>query len=167
MPTHPPSNRRRYEQSSLRALAAYGFSRHRSTLGSWSHLGLLERRRVGAGMLRWLAGAPTISTGGERGEVEDRHHQCPLCDCERGLNGAHLLQCPNLPAGLVAARDQLRAGEPVADFARRVLRCEPSDWSRKGLQLASKIMKVAQRAAQASTPPSSPRSDVAGEKFLV
>jgi hypothetical protein len=95
------------------------------------------------------------------------YHPCSLCGCEKGLNGAHLLQCDNLPAALAAVRDQLRAEESVADFATRVLGCEPSDWTRKGPELAYKTVKVAQRAAQASTPPSSPRSDVAGEEFLV
>ena len=95
------------------------------------------------------------------------YHQCPLCGCDRGLNGAHLLQCDNLPPALTAARDELRAGTPVSDFAAEVLQCKPSVWTRKGLSLAHKIVKVAQRAAQGSTPPSSPRSDVAGEEFLV
>ncbi len=95
------------------------------------------------------------------------YQPCPLCGCERGLNGAHLLQCDILPAPLTAVRDQLRAGVSVQDFARQVLSCKPNEWTRKGLCLAHKIIKVAQRAAQASTPPSSPRSDAAGEEFLV
>jgi hypothetical protein len=95
------------------------------------------------------------------------HQQCPLCNSDRGLNGAHLLQCDQLPPALTAARDELRAGEPLPTFAARVLRCKPSAWTRKSLCLGFKIIKVAQRAAQGLTPPSSPRSEVAGEEFLV
>ena len=95
------------------------------------------------------------------------HHRCPLCGCDRGLNGAHLLQCDQLPPALTAARDELRAGAPLPTFAAQVLRCKPSVWARKSLCLGFKIIKVAQRAAQGYTPPCSPRSEVAGEEFLV
>jgi hypothetical protein len=95
------------------------------------------------------------------------YHQCPFCGCDRGLNGGHLLQCSSLPVAVSTARDQLREGAPLEDFARQVLSCKKSDQTRKGLELAYKIMKTAQRAVQASTPPSSPRSEVAGEEFLV
>jgi hypothetical protein len=95
------------------------------------------------------------------------YHQCPFCGCDRGLNGGHLLQCSSLPVAVSTARDQLREGAPLEDFARQVLSCKKSDQTRKALELAYKIMKTAQRAVQASTPPSSPRSEIAEEEFLV
>ena len=88
------------------------------------------------------------------------HQLCPFCDCPAGLNGARLLQCPQVPAPLAAARDELRPSLSVPEFAAAVVACEPGDFTKAGLCFAHKLFKAARRAVQGPTPPTSPSSQV-------
>jgi hypothetical protein len=94
------------------------------------------------------------------------HHQCPFCEAEDGMNGAHLLQCESLPAPLLTARDQLRSSLSTRAFAMQVTCCKPCDLVKSGLHLAQRVFKAARKAVEAPvSQPSSPRSDVAEEEF--
>jgi hypothetical protein len=94
------------------------------------------------------------------------HQQCPFCENENGMNGAHLLQCGSLPGSLLIARDQLRSSMSTRAFAMQVIGCKPCDLVVKGLHLAQKVFKAARRSVQGpASPPSLSQSDVAGEEF--
>lgn len=90
------------------------------------------------------------------------YHQCPFCQGERGMNGAHLLQCESLPAPLTASRDQVRSSLSVRGFAVQVLNCEPCQLVKEGLHFAQKLFKHTRKAVQVVPPPSQ-QSDTAGE----
>ena len=77
------------------------------------------------------------------------HHQCPFCEAENGMNGAHLLQCESLPVPLLAARDQLRSSLSTRAFAMQVTGCKPCDLVKNGLHLAQRVFKAARKAVQA------------------
>ena len=97
------------------------------------------------------------------------YHPCPFCECDNGMNGAHLLQCTSLPAPLTAARDQLRStlfpSTSVQAFASHVLSCQPSDSVKEGLQFADKVFKAARKEVAGAIPPCSPQSDTAGDEL--
>jgi hypothetical protein len=94
------------------------------------------------------------------------HNPCPFCECEDGMNGAHLLQCTSLPTGLATSRDQLRGSLSVRAFAVQVVTCDVTPLVKGALPFAQKVFKTARKAVQDSTPPSSPESDAAAEQFL-
>jgi hypothetical protein len=94
------------------------------------------------------------------------HNPCPFCECDDGMNGAHLLQCEHLPTQLASDRDQLRGSLSVRAFAVQVINCDLTKLVKKALPFARKVLSTAQKAAQESTPPGSPDSDAAVEQFL-
>jgi hypothetical protein len=82
------------------------------------------------------------------------------------MNGAHLLQCACLPPLLAATRDQLRGSLSIRAFAMQVVTCDLTPLVKRALPFAQKVFKAARRAVQESTPPGSPDSDAAAEKFI-
>ena len=94
------------------------------------------------------------------------HNPCPFCECEDGMNGAHLIQCANLPTQLATTRDQLRGSLSVRALAMQIVVCDPTPLVKRALPWAQKVFKTARRAVQELTPPSSPESDAAAEQFL-
>lgn len=97
------------------------------------------------------------------------YHPCPFCESERGMNGAHLLQCASLPAPLLTARDQLRStvfpNVSVQAFASSVIECYPSDSVKACLPFADKVFKAARKAVTGAIPTPSPQSDTAGDEL--
>jgi hypothetical protein len=94
------------------------------------------------------------------------HNPCPFCECEDGMNGAHLLQCDSLPTSLATTRDQLRGSLSIRAFAMQVVTCDLTTLVKRALPFAQKVFKAARGAVQDSTPPGSPDSDAAAEQFL-
>lgn len=95
------------------------------------------------------------------------YNPCPFCECDNGMNGAHLLQCESLPVQLATIRDQLRGSLSVRAFAMQVIVCDLKPLVKRALPFAQKVFKAARRAVQDSTaPPSSPESDAAAEQFV-
>ena len=86
------------------------------------------------------------------------HNPCPFCKCEDGMNGAHLLQCENLPQHLTTIRDQLRGPLSTRAFAMQVVVCDLTPLVKKALPFARKVFNAARKAVQDVTPPSSPES---------
>lgn len=90
------------------------------------------------------------------------HHPCPFCTAPASLNGSHLLSCPQLTPELDAQRVLLMqradAALTPAEFAQRVLECDPKQTSSLWLQSALRLGQQICRLASHLTDPQAPSS---------